>query len=162
MPLQRNRTVRAGLKPVHTGSPAKFWSIGAGIFCRETHPTCGGKVRDLGTLIKPDAAATPEILVVVQKQGGYDAGGIIDDERRWRRAKGRRPFGLRPNRPLLRQNFQVYYPSMPPSFILASLRFDLQRGSRQVSLERLRVSHGKRRTYGPRVAEYTPGRPGLP
>ena len=37
---------------------------------------------------------TSGILVAALKREGYDAGGIIDDERRWPRAKGRRPFGL--------------------------------------------------------------------
>ncbi len=52
-----------------------------------------------GTLTKPDAAATPGILVAAQERGGYDAGGIIDNERRRRRAKGR--LGT-PNRNVLR------------------------------------------------------------
>ena len=47
------------------------------------------------------------------------------------------PSGCRPNRPLLRQNSYAYYPSMQPSFFLAAIRFGLQRGSRQVLLERL-------------------------
>ena len=31
------------------------------------------------------------------------------------------PSGCGPNRPLLRQNSYAYYPSMPPSFFLASI-----------------------------------------
>ncbi len=71
----------------------------------------------LGTLTKPDAAATAGILVADQERGGYDAESIIDDERRWRRAKGRLgtpiatycdwgplPSGCKTNRRLRRQN----------------------------------------------------------